>query len=374
MKKLSFASGVAAIALAAASIFPAAGVYANTVASTDYIGNPVTLTRTVSGVTNNVTNTFGYTITNTSKPTGSSITNAPSSASIIFNNAAPTGNPLVASQSTTVDFSAVNYSKVGDYEFTLHENSSTDATNYPIDAEHNDYKAVVQVRYFTDSTTNVPNNDRYVATIYIKDKNDNKVTSGVATWGNAAARTYIEAVATTTGNMAETDECFAYTINIATGNGVAAGDQFAITSNTACQNSATSVTAGNAATVYLKDGESLTVGSSNGAYQLPVGASYTWTKTGTSDGYTTKMDGSNATTATKTTVVVPTPGDTTAQAAFNTNNHTDIENNKQSDPLTGIVTNFWFYLVLLIIGAFGIIVFMRKKQDDEEQQQQQQQA
>ncbi|MBO4855140.1 hypothetical protein J5500_01890 [Candidatus Saccharibacteria bacterium] len=371
MKKLSFASGVAAIALAAASIFPAAGVFANTVASTDYTGNPVTLTRTVSGVTNNVTNTFGYTITNTSTPTGGSVTNAPTAASIVFSNTAPSGTPAAATQSTTVDFSAANYSKVGDYEFTIHENSSTDATNYPIDAEHNDYKAVVQVRYYTDGS-NVPDNTRYVATIYIKDKNGDKVTSGVATWGSAAARTYIEVEATTTGNMADTNECFAYTINIPAGNGVVAGDHFTIVSNSTCQEtSATSVTAGTPATVYLKHGESLTVGVNNGANELPVGAKYTITKTNASDDYIEKFDGSTASSSgEKTTVAVPTPGDTAAEAAFDANNHTDIENNLQSNPLTGIVTNFWFYLVLLIIGAFGFIIFMRKRQDDEEERQQ----
>ncbi|MCR5572923.1 MAG: hypothetical protein K6F57_04095 [Candidatus Saccharibacteria bacterium] len=371
MKKLSFASGVAAIALAAASIFPAAGVFANAVASADYTNNPITLSRTVSGVTNKVTNTFGYKITSTTKPDGATVTGAPTSASIVFNSQSVTDG--AATKTTTVDFSAANYSKVGDYTFTITEDSSTDSTNYPIDAEHNDYKAIVQVRYYTDPTTHVPDNERYVATIYIKDKNDDKVTSGVATWGNAAARTYIEVAANTTGNMAEKDQCFAYTIDIATGvGGVATGDTFTIDSSTTCAGSAESVTAGTPATVYLKHDESLTVGVNNGANELPVGARYTITKTNASDYYIEKMDGEDASTVTKTTVAVPATGDSTAQAAFDTNNHTDIENNWQADPLTGIVTNFWFYLVLLIVGAFGIIVFMRKKQDDEEQQQQQQ--
>ena len=62
MKKLSFAAGVSAIALAVSTIFPVAGVFANTAT---YDGNnyTVTLERNVTNVHNPVTNTFTYTIT-----------------------------------------------------------------------------------------------------------------------------------------------------------------------------------------------------------------------------------------------------------------------------------------------------------------------
>ena len=377
MKKFSFAAGVSAIALAVSTIIPAAGVSATTIAAGDYTsGNPITLARAVSGVSNNVTNNFYYTIASTSTPNGGTVTGFPTNATINFSNVAPTGAPAEAVQTTTLNFSAADYSKVGDYEFTITETGSDDLNNYPLDATHS-YKAYVSVRYYVDPTTHVPNNNRYVASVvlwngsgYSSTSQENKISGYTATWGNTAARTYIEATETTTGNMAETNECFAYTINIATGNGVSTGDAFNVTSNTTCsQTSATSVTAGTPATVYLKNGETVTVGVDNGLNQLPVGASYTITKSNSSDNYVEKIDGNEVATITKTTVAVPDPQDQTAVAAFNTNNKTALENNLQSDPLTGIVTNFWFYFMLLIIGAFGLFIFLRKKQDDEEQQQ-----
>ncbi len=366
MKKLSFVAGASAIALALASIFPAAGVFANTIATSDFEGSPITLRRTVSGVSNNVTNTFGYTITSTSTPDGGSANNAPTTASIAFSNKAPSSNEV--SGTTTVDFGTTNFSKVGDYTFTISETSSTDPTNYPIDTASNDYTAIVRVTYYVDPVTNVPDNSRYVAKIVINNKDDTKVAQ--ATWGSSAARTYIEVAATTTGNMAETDKCFAYTINIPVGSGVSAGDTYAINANTTCTGSDTSVTAGTPATIYLKHGDTATVGLVGNSSQLPVGANYTLTKTGTDDGYTTKIDGNVKTTINKITVAT---GNTDCESnadgegCFDENNHTDFENNKQADPLTGIVTNFWFYLMLLIIGLVGFFIISRKRKEEENQ-------
>ena len=354
MKKISFAAGVAAIALAVSTIFPAAGAFANTVSNTDYTGNPITLRRTVSGVSNPVTNTFTYSVTETSKPSGATATNAPTSASIVFSNVTPTDNEVSAT--TTLDFSATDYSMVGDYVYTISESTSSNAASYPIDTANNDYTAIVQVRYFTDAS-GVPDNSRYTAHVVINNKAGTKVSA--ATWGSSAARTYIQANAITTGNMGELDKCFAYTIDILPDvGGVAEGDTFTITSNSTCTGSATSVSAGIPATVYLKHNETATIGIANRAnYQLPVGANYTWTKVDTEDGYTTKMDEFQRTSITK--IAVATDADT-----FDEDNMTLIENNKQSDPLTGVVTNFWFYLILLAIGLVGFYAMNRSRKNE----------
>ena len=352
MKNHSFATGVTAIALAITSIFPATGVFANTVASTDYTGNPITLRRTVSGVSNPVTNTFTYSITESSTPTGGSTTNAPTAATIAFNSATPTDHEVSAG--TTVDFSNTNYSKVGDYIYTLTESGSSDASNYPIDTTNNDYKVTVQVRYATNAA-NVPDNSRYTAHVIIENNAGTKVNQ--ATWGSSAARTYIQASAITTGNMAELDKCFAYTIDILPTGSVAQGDTFTIISSTECTGGDTTVSAGTPAVVYLKHNESVTVGIADRAnYQLPVSANYTWTKTDTDDGYTTKMDEFERSAITKIAVATDAP-------TFEANNTTKIENNRQSDPLTGIVTNYWFYLMLLIAGLCGLYAINRQSKE-----------
>ncbi|MBP5656081.1 hypothetical protein J6X15_00650 [Candidatus Saccharibacteria bacterium] len=368
MKKLSFTAGVATIALVAASILPVAGAFANQVASADFTNNPLTLSRTVSGVSNNVTNTFGYTITQGTIPSGATVSGAPATASIVFNNTAPTSGDATAT--TTVDFSSANFSKVGDYTYTIRESSSTDAVNYPIDTASNDYTALVQVRYYVDPNTNVPDNSRFVATTYLTNASDNKVSNNTATWGSSAARTYIEAKATTTGNMAETTDCFAYTINIPAGNGVVAGDTFTVSTASTCSGNPSSVTAGTATTIYLRHNDTVTVGQNGLVNQLPVGASYTWTKASDSNtGYTNKIDGTQQSSVTKTTVAVTNvdcDDDSDGAGCFDDNNHTDFENNKELDPLTGIVTNFWFYIMLLVAGLVGFFIISRRKQNDEE--------
>ncbi len=367
MKKHSLFAGVAAAALALASVLPAANTWANTA---EYNGglNAITITRNVSGVTNPVTNTFTYTITNTDKPSGATVTNAPTTASVAFSNTAPVSN--TATKSTTVSFTNANYSMIGDYTFTISETGSTDTTSYPIDTDNNDYTAIVQVRYYVNPSTNVPDTSRYVAYVVLENKEGNKVGGAdagslEATWGSAAARTYFQIHATTTGNAADPSKCFAYTVNIPAGNGVAAGDTFTVISSTDCTGSAEAVTAGTAATIYLKHNDSATIGERTRATgnQVPIGASYTITKTDTSDGYTTTMDGNSVTTVTKTTVA-------TTATNFATASLTEIENNKNADPMTGIATNIWTYIVLMIAGFFGFFLIARRKKANENQQQQ----
>lgn len=370
MKKLSFAAGVVAIALAVSTIFPVAGVFANT-ATYDGTNNRVTLRRNVTGVTNPVTNTYTYTISPKSNYTQpGTATTVPSSATIAFNGVTPTSG--TATQTAVIDLASVDFSKVGDYIYTVTETASSNSTNYPVDST-NSYDIQISVRYQVDAN-NVPNNNVYLATVSIKNNtNSSKVTEAV--WTSGTTYTYIEATATTTGNMAEKEECFEYTIDIPAENGVAGSfviDIVPATGTSACTGSASSVTAGTPATIKLKHGDTVHVGYNGGAYQLPAGAKYTITKTNSGDEYIEKFDSTNGSTTTKTAVAVSNTScdenNEDGEGCFSKNNVTNIENNKQASPLTGVITNFWFYLMLLIIGAFGLFIFLRKKQDNEEQQ------
>ena len=172
--------------------------------------------------------------------------------------------------------------------------------------------------------------------------------------------------------MADTDECFAYTIDILTGNGVTAGDEFIIDTASTCTGTDSSVTAGTPATVYLRHGDTVTVGRTRATNQIPVGARYTWAKASDSTtGYTHKIDDIEQSSVTKTAVAVANTkcnDDSDGASCWDEGNHTDFENNKGTDPLTGIVTNFWFYLILLMIGLVGFIVINRKRKEEDTQQ------
>ena len=353
MKKLSFAAGVSAIALAATTIIPVAGAFAKT-ATYDGTNSIVTLQRAVSGVSNPVTNTFTYTVTNTEKPDGAKVTGAPAGASITFNGGEPvtTGSAVKA---TTIDFANADFSKPGDYVWTISETGTGNAANYPIDTADNDYTVIISVRNVLDGDS-VPTG-AYTGSLILKNKTGTKVNT--ATWTNAASLTYISATAKTTGNLAETDQCFAYTLTIPVTDSVNASDKFTINNTSTCAGSDTQVTAGTAATIYLKHDDTVTVGQKDGTNELPVGASYTWIKASdTSTGYTNKIDGATAATITKTTTAV-------SDGNFNTANVTAFENNKDAAPQTGIITNIWFYIILLAIGAFGIFFIIARRKDEE---------
>lgn len=351
MKKTSFFAGAAALALSAASIIPAVNAWA---ATTSYDNGVTTIPikRTVTGVSNPVTNTFTYTITPvSSNPTGAS--NEPTTASIVFNNTTPVSGTATATGS--IDFSGTTYSQIGDYYYDITETGSTDTSNYPIDDTQ--YQAQVSVRYAVDSTTNVPDNNSLVVTLaqLMVNSSDTEGTGDKdeAIWTSGANRTYVEINATTTGNSAETGNCFAYTVEIPVGNGVESGDTFAITSGTECTGGATSVTAGDSATIYLKHGDTATVGQNGTTNQLPIGASYTITKADTNDGYSTKINSIETTTVTKSAVAVDAEG-------FDDDNVINIENNKTVNPLTGIATNVWTYVIILAAGAAGVVYASKK--------------
>ena len=341
MKKLSILAGVTA--LIAAAIMPAVSVSA-LVPTYPAGGNSFTINREVEGVTNNVTNTFTYTIAESEKPDGATVTGMPTSTTVVFNNVAPAAGKATASR--VVDLSSVNFSKVGNYSFTVTETGTDD--DYPIDTTHNSYTVYVLVRYELGAG-NVPNNNAYTATIQVADKDGTKVSNLL--WSNAPERTYLELTATTTGDLAETDKCFAYTIDVQPGNGARAGDVYAINSSTTCEGSASSVTVGTAATIYLMHGDSATIGQSSGMNQLPLAINVNITKTDTSDGYTTTIDGIERVT------YIPNLQSPSAQDFDPT---VEIVNDKTADPFTGVFTNIWLYLLLLIIAIVGYIYFNRR--------------
>jgi hypothetical protein len=177
-----------------------------------------------------------------------------------------------------------------------------------------------------------------------------KAADATPTWTSDAERTDLSIDATTTGNMADTSKCFDYTITV----GETTGETYTVAYNpsagTECSNPDT-ISSGVPTTIRLKHGDNIVIGNDAGSQQLPLGATYSIAKVDTSDGYTNTLN--------------PTTGTTAASGnAITTNNH------KEADPVTGIVTNAWFYIILLAISVFGFFFFIiaRRRDDDEEQQ------
>lgn len=316
-----------------------------------------TVTREVQGVSNSVTNTFTYQvqagdynpgIVTTDGTTPFDYTNV----SIVFNNVAPVNN--VATQTATIDLSTLQFDEVGDYEFIVEETASSNASLYPVD-DSTYYSIYVSVRYEVDGN-NVPTGNK-IATLVAQPADDGGTKVSNMVFASGSSLTYITLSNGVTGNLAEKDQYFAFTVTLPGNN----GDTYTILGDHSVNGTTTvnssSYTVGTTTTIYLKHGQSVTIGlTSGGAYEIPVGETYTVTENGALE-YSTYIDGgsNNSKTLTKTTVD-PTDPD------FNANNVCSFVNNYQSDVLTGIFVNVLPFIILISLAIVGIYINKRLSQ------------
>lgn len=350
MKKTisKFTTAVAALATAFSAAISSQTFAVTNIVFADNV-TTIPITRTITGVSNPVTNTFTYTVTpNAGNPSGAS--GIPTSASIAFSSASPDSSHSVTSTGA-LDFSNATFTTAGDYYYTVTETSSTDSSNFPLDSTT--YTAIASVRYAVNGGVIDPN------TLVVTLLQDMQKTGGgkePAVWQSEAPRTYFEILAQTTGNMADLTHCFVYTLNIPTGSGIYSGDTFSVSTASECANPST-ITAGQNTTVRLKHNDTLQVGgTSSTVSQLPVGSGYNITLTD-AEGYTATFNGS--------TMTAGTPQSVTGLVAvnspdFNTKNKATVTLTKNADVPTGISTNIFVYIAIFGIGLAGVAYTARK--------------
>lgn len=334
---------IAAAATVAVAAMPFGNVFAATTPTWNG-GSSATIRRQIANAYGTINNTFTYTITaDSNNPAGA--TGAPTTASIAFADSYTTQG--TATKTTTLNFGGMQFSAVGDYSYAIAETASTNASIYPVDSS-NTYTAVVSVRNNADLTG-------YVASLYIKDKNSDKLStiSGASSdfiFTKAPVYTNIQVTATASGNAADPDKCFDYTVTFNT------TDSYKVTTASECENSGT---VANGGTIKLKHGDTVTIGLDGTNSQIPVGTNYSIAKADTSDGYTTSMDGTEQTsTGTKTMVATGAP-------TFNTANVTAIDENRESAVDTNAVVNTTIYILLTMAGAAGLYYVATKKNKKE---------
>ena len=328
---------IAAAATVAVAAMPFGNVFAATTPTWDG-SSSATIRRQIANAYGTINNTFTYTITaDSNNPAGA--TGAPTTASIAFADSYTTQS--TATKTTTLDFSAMQFTAVGDYTYAIAETASTNASAYPVDST-NTYTAIVSVRNNADLTG-------YVASLYIKDKNGDKLdnisgsTSGVI-FTSAPAYTNIQVSHTVSGNAADPDKCFNYTFSVGT------SDSYILSTESTCGNSDTIK---NGDTLKLKHGDTATIGLVRAGSQIPVGTTYGFTRTGTDD-YTTSIDGTARTTISKTMVATDAP-------TYNTANKTAIDEHLESSVDTNAVINTTIYILLAIAGIAGVAYAVGKK-------------
>ena len=346
---------VIAIAIAAIALIP----FANSSAWTVHPAGAIlyTLTREIYDVTDNVTNTFTYTITpEASNPAVA--TDVPTTTTIVFNDVTPSNGKAV--KTGTINFSGAKFSQLGEYGFTIKETGTTDEENYPLST--NTYTAWISVRNVTDSNGN-PTGEHTAVLVGVTNPSGEKVEAGETNnkviFKSGTERTYIEVKTNTSGNSADRTECFKINIKFTgdpTGN-------YEVKSNTTCDNDPLvfgieGIMGNGTTTIYLRDGDIATIGTEDGTelYQIPVGLEYVVIEEGAND-YKTFIDGSetdNKTSETKITVGVDDPN-------FEIANKTVVLNNKHITPRTGLILETLPFAVFAILGVAGVIIVAKNK-------------
>ena len=235
----------------------------------------------------------------------------------------------------------MQFERAGDYSYAIAESSSTNPTVYPVSGDT--YTAVVSVRNNNDLTG-------FVASLYIKDSDGNKLTTfsdpdSELTFASTPAYTNIQVYHTVSGSAADPSMCFSYTFAAST------NDSYVLSTESTCENNDTIK---NGDVIKLKHQDTATIGLVRAGSQIPVGTTYSFTKVG-SDAYTTSMDGVEQTsTGTKTMVA-------TNDANFNTANKTSINEALESAVDTGVFMNLAIYILLAIAGIAGVAYAVGKK-------------
>ena len=375
MKKTIALASIIAILF---SVFAFVGTNVYGFAATSISGtNSITITRKINDVTNPVSNTFTYKIKLVSKPTspvvgtvGGSIlpnetTDETKTINVVFDNKTP--NNKVATSTATLNLSTVTFDELGDYVFEITESDSADSTTYPVDTT-NKYQFCITVRNELNGTT--PTGNLVATLINPTDKDNHKLSDYNLNYESTSQHTYIELTKNVTGDGARLDSYFKFEITF-DDDRINVGDKIIVANTetgsnyytTTSQYSEETVDANKKITVYLKHGQTITIGkTADGTNQLPINANYKIKEIEDStkhETYTTTVNGVTTTEINKTTVDVDNDN-------FNSNNKTTFINNKTLEPVTGIFINVMPFVALIALAFVGIMVIKKtsKKEDE----------
>jgi hypothetical protein len=120
-------------------------------------------------------------------------------------------------------------------------------------------------------------------------------------------------------------------------------------SETKCTGNPATVSGGDTTTVYIKSGDTARIGYNGGSTQIPIGADYSISETGTDAyGYETYIDGStdDSKSISKTTVA-------TNSENFNTANKTSYVNKKDTAAPTGVMLSILPFVLIALAGIGG---------------------
>lgn len=310
----------------------------------------IPVTREVKNVTNPVENTFTYSIVaDSSNP--AAVTGLPSSFTITFDGTENVST-TTATKTGNLNLSNVRFSELGDYKFKITETASSNATLYPVDSSKT-YYIHVSVRNNLDAN-NVPTGT-LVATLAGKATEGTGTTKVDIKFASESEFTNITLSNSVSGNMARKDLYFKFKVDIEGVNeGAQNGETYKIigehsTDGTTTVSSSDYVV-GTTEYIYLKHGQSVTIGKDGSNNQIPVGVKY----------QVVEQDATEYTTTINNTISGKDSGEKTTVEAESSNVLAFL-NNYSEATLTGVFMNVLPYAILLILAMVGMYAINKTK-------------
>ncbi|MBR3164272.1 hypothetical protein IKF15_03160 [Candidatus Saccharibacteria bacterium] len=330
------------------------GIFANYAVYADS-ADKVNVKVLVNNVANPMTNTYKLRISpKSSNPAGAA--NEPSEVIVDFSGAQSDESGKVE-KDVVIDFSDTTYREKGVYEYDVEEVFSSDATNYPVSAKK--YRISVEMKYKMGEL---------VKTVYGLGWDYDKGEKANLVFDNVTKMTYFAIETRTEGAQADKDEYFKYKVVI----DGKPGDKFVISGQDAKvvfdgeeveTTNFYEVKEGgdNYVYVYLKADQVAKIGlgcptcADGGFGQIPIGTNVSVEKIGSRKWQTT-INGREVIFSGKIGL-----------AENGAENMILVVHKKNFDvALTGILMNFWPFVVLVGIGGAGIGLLMKTKKRNAE--------
>ncbi len=351
-------------ALAAVTILlPVNNSYASQKRASDS-QNTITLSRTINGIDKPAEVSFDYAIT-PSESNPAHVSGTPERAKITFDSTTKIEkNSAVAY--TAFETEGMDFTKVGDYEFTIKEISSSDPFNYPVD-ESNIYRFYASTRNVTDSDGRLTG--ELETSIHCTLVNKSGEKQDIAAFASSTNHGKIEISNTLKGNMANVDEYFKYKVVIGTAKGNSeysiSGQDPTIVYNGESFAATTKAKDGEVAYVYLKHGQKVVIGDNGKTGEILAGTHYSIEEMDASD-YTTSVienDVKGKVIEDKIVEALPVSTSSNTMNSYLINNFSSFVNLREANVLTGVSANIAPYVVIAMLGVAGFTISRRFAKD-----------
>lgn len=310
-----------------------------------YADSSIDITKRLYGV-DNPNNTFTYNIT--PRETNPEVINFnPDSFTISFDE-----NSTIISENTdeiyTLDFSNINFTVPGKYEYVVREVSSSNESLYPIDSNY--YVIALNVINELDDNNTPTGNliaDVLQSAFYNGDSGKSEIVF------ETRPLTYITLKKNVTGDLGNINEYFKFKIIIEDGDGYTINGQDSVVSyNKESINTINTYDSSVDNYVYLKHGQTVTIGLNNGSYEIPSDVSFTIEEMDATN-YKTYINGSIQNNKLSLYHTLNTPS----------SNIVKYVNNNESTVLTGLFVNIIPFVILIIVSIIGIYAISKKNKN-----------